>query len=370
MTRIAFLVCHLTGTGHLVRTLALARAVAEAGAEPLVISGGAPLAHLAVDLPLVQLPPVTVRGFDYATLRRQDGTPADDAYLMVRATRIAEALGAFRPDVLVTETFPLGRRRLAAEFEGAIAAARESRPGVRVVASVRDIPEPPKKPARIAEATARILRDYDAVLVHGDPALVPLSASWPLPPEAAARVRHTGYVAVPPPPEPPRDQTVLVAGGGGPAGEGLLTLAAAAARQATRPWHLITGGPEAEGRAAALRAEGLTADPPRADYRALLAGAACSVSLAGYNTAMDLAACRTPAILVPFEEHGEREQAIRAAALARFDGVTVLSAAGLAPERLAAEVERAAGGPRRPPLPIARAGAARAAAALLAAVPA
>ena len=39
MTRVAFLCCHLSGTGHLVRTLALARATALAGSQVLVIGG-------------------------------------------------------------------------------------------------------------------------------------------------------------------------------------------------------------------------------------------------------------------------------------------------------------------------------------------
>ena len=180
MTRVAFLCCHLTGTGHLVRILALARAVeAAAGAEALVISGGRPLGHLdASGLRLVQLPPVQVPDFDFSTLRTPSGEPADAAYLARRGAAIAEAIAAFRPDALVTETFPLGRRMLAAEFEAAIAAARAARPRAAVIASVRDIPEPPKRPGRREEAAARLRSLYDGLLVHGDAGFLPLSATW------------------------------------------------------------------------------------------------------------------------------------------------------------------------------------------------
>lgn len=363
MTRIAFLCCHLSGTGHLVRTLTLARATGAEGARVLLVSGGRPLPHVDMEgVEILQLPPVHVPDFDFATLRTPDGVPADALYMARRRTMVESALAEFRPDALVTETFPLGRRVLAAEFEAAIAAC----PQAAILASVRDIPEPPKKPARLDEAAERLRRRYTAVLVHGDADFLPLSATWPLPGDLAPMIHHTGYVATCPPAAtaPPGD-TVLVAVGGGVLGRRLLEIAARAAALSARPWHLLTGGADAAALARGLTARhphpNLTIEPARPDYRTLLAQAACSVSLAGYNTVLDLAACATPAILVPFDEHDEREQGIRAARLAACPGFTVLRAGGLTPEALAATAGTAATGPRRPPLPLARDGAVRAA---------
>jgi len=149
MTRVAFLCCYLSGTGHLVRTLALARATAVARARVLLISGGRPLPHIeqgGVDF--LQLPPVDVPDFDFATLRKPDGAPAEAGYMASRQAMLEAALTGFRPDALITETFPLGRRALADEFEAAIAAC----PQAAILASVRDIPEPPKKAAKLHEA--------------------------------------------------------------------------------------------------------------------------------------------------------------------------------------------------------------------------
>ncbi|MEM6944740.1 MAG: hypothetical protein AAF565_13405, partial [Pseudomonadota bacterium] len=65
--RVAFLVTSLSGSGHLVRTLALAEATAALGARVLVISGGRPIAHLARDaIPMAQLPPLIVAGRDFS----------------------------------------------------------------------------------------------------------------------------------------------------------------------------------------------------------------------------------------------------------------------------------------------------------------
>lgn len=370
MTRVAFLCCHLTGTGHLVRTLALARATQAAGADVRVISGGRPLTHVdAGDLPVVQLPPVEVADFDYSTLRLADGTPADQAYLDRRIADLRADLAGFRPSALVTELYPLGRRVLTAEFETAIATARDANPHVAIIASVRDIPEPPKKPGRLEQAAERLRRDYAALLVHGDAGFLPLFAAWPLPCDLAPIIHHTGYVAEPMPKDPgPPGETVLVAVGGGILGRRLLELAARAAAHSTRPWHLLVGGPDAASAARALTTDALanlTAEPPRRDFRQLLGQAACSVTLAGYNTTLDLLGCTTPAIVVPFDEMGEREHEIRAARLAGLPGFTVLKADALTPEALAKLVEAAATGPRRRPHPVDRNGAARAAAKIL-----
>lgn len=369
MSRVAFLCCHLSGTGHLVRTLALARAVAAAGAEALVISGGRPLGHLnAVDtgdaggVRLVQLAPVSVPDFDFSTLRAPGGAPADAAYMAGRRAALEAAIAGFRPDALVTETFPLGRRMLAAEFEAAIAAARAARPKAAIIASARDVPEPPSQPGRIEEAATRLRRDYAALLVHGDADFLPLDATWELPGDLAPIIRHTGYVAAAPPPGAPRGETVLVAGGGGPLGDRLMALAARAAAHSARPWHLLAGSEALARELAARHARAnLAIEPARPDYRRLLAGAAVSVSLAGYNTVTDLAACATPAILVPFDQHGEREQVIRAGRLTGLDGFAVLRMGGLAPARLAEAADQAAAGPRRAPPGIDLGGARRAA---------
>jgi predicted glycosyltransferase len=371
VSRVAFLCCHLSGTGHLVRTLALARATAAAGSHVLVIGGGRPLDHVDLqDIGFLQLPPVQVPDFDFSTLRTPAGAVADDVYLATRRSALQQALTGFGPNALVTELFPLGRRVLAAEFEAAIAATRAANPAAAIIASVRDIPEPPSSPGRLEQAADRLRRLYDALLVHGDVGFLPLAATWPLPEDLAPMIHHTGYVAGDPPPtcDTPGD-TVLVAVGGGVLGRRLLALAASAAALSPRPWHLLTGGTDAAELACDLTAQygraNLTIEPARPDYKALLAGSACSISLAGYNTVLDLAGTTTPAIIVPFDEHDEREQVIRAERLVRLDGFTVLRVGDLTPSMLATAAETAATGPRRTPLALARDGAARAAAKIL-----
>ncbi|SEH29976.1 Predicted glycosyl transferase [Methylobacterium sp. 275MFSha3.1] len=337
--RVLIAVTHLLGAGHLTRAAAIARAFAAAGHETMLVSGGVPAPMVRHDgLRRVQLPPLRIAGTDFSTLLDPDGSPAGPALLERRRALMVDTLAAFEPDAVITELFPFGRRALAAEFLALVDAARARRPRPLVLASVRDVLVASTKPERIAQAHARVADLYDAVLVHGDPALIPLEASWPLDAATAAKVRYTGYVdegTVPAPAS--RRSGVVVAAGSGPAGLVLLRAAAGAAR--LRPdlgWRILAGHgvPEAElseiGHGLAPGILG-RAQP---DYRALLAGAALSVSQCGYNTAVDLLATGTPAVLVPFEAGGETEQRLRAERLAARGLARVLPESELTPGTL------------------------------------
>ncbi len=345
--RVMIAVTHLLGSGHLARAALLAAAFRDAGHRVLLASGGLPAPHVAVPpagpgagaLTVVQLPAVASDGADFARLLRPDGTPADAAWLEARAAALVAALRDLHPDVVITELYPLGRRSLAAEFRALLEAAAAQRPRPVILASVRDILAPPSKPARAAEAEATVAAFYDAVLVHADPARIPLQASWPVGPALAARLRYTGFIA-PPPPGPPAAEAagaILVSAGGGDVGAPLFDAALdAAAEGPPRRWRILAGGPRAAAecarlaaRAAALGLTQVTVEPARRDFREMLAAAAASVSLCGYNTALDLLATGTPGVLVPFDAGRETEQGLRAAMLARRPHFAVVPAAAL-----------------------------------------
>ena len=69
------------------------------------------------------------------------------------------------------------------------------------------------------------------------------------------------------------------------------------------------------------------------DFLSFLAAADLSVSMAGYNTCMNVMAAGCPALLWPFLQN--REQRLRAERLTRFGGIRVLSDGDLCPRRLA-----------------------------------
>src|SRR5437763_10098993 len=111
--RILIAVTHLLGAGHLTRAAAIARAVARAGHEATLVSGGMPAPLVSAEsVRLVQLPPVRSKGADFANLLDASGAPVGPDYLADRRRILLAALDAAAPDVVVTELFAFGRRVL------------------------------------------------------------------------------------------------------------------------------------------------------------------------------------------------------------------------------------------------------------------
>lgn len=359
--RVLIAVTHLLGVGHLTRSAALGRALGSAGHRVTIASGGrpAPLVE-AGGLDLVQLPPVHCVDADFTRLLGPDGREIDAAH---REARIAALLAAFeraRPDVVVTETFPFGRRQLRDEFRALLDAAwgRDERPAV--LASIRDILNPPSRPEKATEAETILRERYDGVLVHGDEAAAPLALSWPVGEALRRRLRYTGYVSAEATglsESPPPSGEIVVSGGGSAAGLPLFEAAIGAAGldRSGRRWRLLVGHGVSEPAFAALNARSaanLIIELARPDFRALLSSADLSVSQAGYNTALDLAATGVPAVLVPFEAGTEREQRLRAEGLAAAGRAVLLSERDLTPDALIQAVARALACPRLAPSPV------------------
>ncbi|MBM6592561.1 glycosyltransferase [Microvirga pudoricolor] len=363
--KVLIAVTHLLGAGHLTRAAALARAFSSARHEVALVSGGMPSSLIPHDgFAFVQLPPVKTIGTDFRTLLDESGQPADEAYRAERRARLVEAFDAHRPDLLVTELFPLGRRVLADEFLALLERAHAALRRPVVACSVRDILVAPSRPDRIAEAHGRLRRFYDAVFVHGDPALAPLEASWPVDEDIRPLLRYTGYVDEGGPARPVKARNgILVSGGSSAASLPLYRAAmAAAALLPEHPWRILVGRGVGEAEFGAIR----DAAPPHAaverarpDFRSLLAGAQVSVSQAGYNTVVDLLRTGPSAVLVPFEAGNETEQRLRAERLKAMAGAEIVPEGDLSPERLAAAVARALETSPEPQATIALDGAAR-----------
>ena len=193
--RVLIAVTHLLGAGHLTRAAALARAFARSGHATTLVSGGMPVPLVSLEgVRLVQLPPVRTYGTDFRTLLDDEGCPVGPPRLAERRDLLITAFREARPDVVITELFPFGRRVLSDEFLALLEAALALAPRPLVAASIRDILVAPNRPDRIDEAHARLGRFYDLALVHGDPDLVPLEASWPVDRAVSRSLRYTGYV--------------------------------------------------------------------------------------------------------------------------------------------------------------------------------
>ena len=344
---------HLMGIGHQRRAVAIALALAGRGADVVYVTGGVEIPDLAAGWPgrvcVVALPAARVADAGYRALVDARGCEVDDVWRTTRRDLLLAAFEEHAPHVLVTETWPFGRRLLRFELEPLVERARAA--GCRLVSSIRDVLQPPSSPARARAAANRVLESFDAVLVHGDPAFVPLDASFPETERIRTRIRYTGYVAAGKEPAATPgmgEDEIVVSGGGGVAAHRLVEAALAATRQDPGlRWRILIGPNAGEDiftgwrRAAAANA---VVEPNRPDFGSILSRARVSVSQAGYNTVTDLLTAGTPAVLVPFSAGGEREQSIRARTLAEAGFAQVVEEDRLTPETLL-EAIRAAPAP-------------------------
>lgn len=353
--RAMIVVTHLLGVGHLARMAAVGRALVAEGWDVTLVSGGRPVPTARIDgCALVQLPPVHCVGTDFRTLIAEDGSVADAAYLAHRREALLEAFDACRPDALIVELYPFGRRALADEFEALLERARTSDPRPAILSSIRDVLNPPSRPERADQALERLARSFDGVLFHGDAAVVPLKASWPTPPALERRLIETGYVhdgdaGNANGGEDGREE-IVVSGGGSAASLPLCRAAIQAAHLLREHrWRLLVGHGVPAAEFEALQASApphMLVERARPDFPALLARSALSISQSGYNTVLDLAAAHARAILVPFSAGNEQEQTIRAGELARRGLAAVLETQGLDGAGLAHEAARLLASPR------------------------
>ncbi len=352
----------------------LAAAMAREGLSVTVLAGGEPLDLDWGGAEIVQLPWARARDQSFKPLVDAEDRPLDAAFHEHRRDLVVAALARLRPQVLLIESYPFGRRAFRIELDALISAARAQTPPAAVLTSIRDILVTKDDPVRSAEIVARVRRDIDRVLVHGDPVLVPLAASFPAAGEIADKLCYTGYIAAAPAAEIVENGEVIVSAGGGAVGLPLLRAALAARPRtmlADRPWRLISGPnlPAADFSALGEACPaGVVLERFRADFPALLRGCRLSVSQGGYNTLLDVLQARRRAVVVPFARGGETEQRLRAELLAKRGLVHLVEEDALdrltAGAGLAAAIEQALAAPPPPDAGLALDGARRGAGAV------
>jgi predicted glycosyltransferase len=341
--RVFIWVQHLLGFGHFARAKVVAEALRDAGFDVTLASGGVtPADAVPKGIAFVQLPAARAKDELFDDLVDEHGRDVDARWHEDRRDRLLAAFGAVRPDVLVTETFPFGRRLLEFELMALLEEAKREAQRPKIVSSVRDVLQRPRKDARAAAMVERARAFYDAVIVHGDPNVLRLEQSFAETATLASRCIYTGYICADIPKRIGLRREILVSAGGGAAGSHLIAAALEArklSRVADAPWTFVTG-PLA---AAPAPVDGVTIVRSLPDFRARLANASVSISQAGYNTLIETVKAKTAAIVVPFETDREQEQVTRARAFVDLGLVRMIRSKLLEPAGLARLVDATVG---------------------------
>jgi predicted glycosyltransferase len=344
-SRVLFYVQHLLGIGHLARASRIADALQADGFAVTIITGGMMVEGFpSPGIHVVALPAIRSRDTEFSSLVDEHGREIDEALWQKRRGLLLATLLSSKPDMLIIEAYPFGRRQMRFELLPLLDAAAAMKPRPLIVSSIRDILQSARKVGRAEETVSLLDRFFDLVMVHGDRRFVKLEDSFPLADRIGGKLAYTGLVAPPPPPAAKDQFDVIVSCGGG-AAAGYLLKAAIAAAKRLRPklarWCVITG-PN-------LGLDGLPGPLPanvevfafRNDFPALLSTAQLSISQAGYNTVCDILRARCRAVLVPFAGNGETEQPMRAERLASRGLAHVVAEADLTAETLTTTIEAA-----------------------------
>jgi predicted glycosyltransferase len=350
---------HLLGIGHLARINRIARALHAAGVQTTLVQGG-PDAGLppVKGVDLIRLAPVKVTASDMTTLLHADGRVFTEADKASRRDHLLAVLSRTRPDILLLEAFPFGRRQMRFELMPLLDEARAMNVPV-IAASIRDLLQESRKPGRAEETVNLVNSHFDLVLVHGDEELTPLARTFPLAHTIADRTHYSGLVGPEAPVTVHRKYAVVVSAGGGVVGAHLLEAAIRSVPMTPfrdDPWLVLAGPnlPEADfvklQTLAADTSTGIEVIRSVTDLPAYLAGARISISQAGYNTVADILVAGCAAVLVPFSLGGETEQTMRAEALAASGRAICVREHNLDPASIAAAIRHAVALPEAPAL--------------------
>ena len=336
--RLLFYCQHSLGLGHLARSLTLAEALTADFDVTLLNGGRFPAGtRLPEGVRVLSLPPLG-HDADYQ-LVSLDPRWSVAAAREERRRTILHCLETTTPAVLLVELFPFGRKKFAFELLPLLEAARARRRDRPVVlCSLRDILVRGRRDqSGHDERACRLANTYfDGVLVHSDPRFARLEETFTPRTPLRIPVAYTGFVA--PPPVPPgrevRQPRLLVSAGGGMVGEPLVREAVRqhAALAAAGLDTTVVGGPFLpEPTWQWLVGEAATSPHLHAvrhvdDLCLEMSRSALSLSQAGYNTTMDILGSGTPAVVVPYGEGREDEQAARARRLAGLGALRVLDA--------------------------------------------
>lgn len=344
---------HVLGMGHLVRSLEIVRALTDW--DVTFLNGGdlCPGMEFPPQAEVVNLPPIKSES-DFKTILAAENGQDLEAIKRIRAQRIQAEFARIQPDVFLIEMFPFGRKHFAYELVPVLEQIRLKKMPTSVVCSLRDILVNNKRnQAQHNERAITLMNRYfDLLLVHSDPRFQTLDETFPEVRELRCDVRYTGFVSqaapqlleVAPNHRAPDQPMVLISIGGGRVGYELVecALQASAHLRTSFPHRMmiLTGPymPEEQFQQLQQSAEGqeqVVIQRYTSDFLSYLQQASLSVSMAGYNTCMNLIATGTSALVLPFTGGGNTEQTIRAQKLAQLGVVGLLSEPQLRPDYLA-----------------------------------
>ena len=315
---------HVLGIGHFYRSLEICRAIARHHQTTLIV-GGPPVALDAPGLAVLRLPGLQMDS-SFSTMVPCDPAHSLEAVKTARKNQLFAYFQAEKPDIFISELYPFGRKAFRFELDPLLAAINEGAlPHCHCYCSVRDIlVEKESGREKFEQRVVQLANTYFAgILVHADPSIITLNETFSRLDDIHIPLYYTGFVTSAesdcPKKHPqsagirqklalaPTDKLIIASIGGGSVGSELLHAAidACSLLQGSSSAHLqIFCGPycgeETYQELLTKNRSHITIDRFTDHFPAWLAAADLSISMAGYNTCMNLVQAGIPALVYPF----------------------------------------------------------------------
>lgn len=366
--KIVYYCQHVLGMGHYFRSLEICKAFK--GHDVILVSGGSPM-----NMPVpeyvreVSLLPLRMDP-DFTRLESDSDIGTVDQIKALRQQALYDLFFSECPDLFMVELFPFGRKAFGFELIPIFDGIRQRKlcPS-RVVCSLRDVlVEKNDTQAYESRVIAALNQWFDALLIHSDAAIVKLDETFSRMTDIKIPVVYTGFVTPRPLKE---DRTfirhkldiaddsllIVASAGGGKVGFVLLDAVIRAFERISLEVEVylqVFTGPFMENDAFChlqkMRTDRISVSRFTPDFPAYLSAADLSVSMAGYNTCMNILAARVPSLVWPFSQN--REQRLRAERISEMGGMRILEDADLESKQLAALLTRNLTEQVRPAYPI------------------
>lgn len=325
--KIIFYCQYVWGMGHLFRSLELVRALADH--DVILIAGGREVdVRLPDHVTLVRLPGLYMDE-QFTTLIPEEAGKTVEVIQRERRDILFSLFEKHRPDALIIELFPFGRTKFGFELQPLLDAIRQGRFGeIKVVCSLRDILVQKKHQLDYEERVLNLLNTYfDLLLIHSDEHLQALDETFSRVNDIRIPAVYTGFVSPKANPDAghklrqergigSEEKLIVVSAGGGRAGYALLSCVLDAYRLIAHSdrirIEMFTGPfrePAEFKRLTAKSIDGIRIRYFTNRFLDYLSAADLSISLAGYNTCMNLLASRVPALVYPYAQ--QQEQVLR-----------------------------------------------------------
>ncbi len=349
--KVSFYCQHVLGIGHFHRSLELCKAIAATHQVTLIV-GGPPVAVDSPAITVLRLPGLEMDEAFQNLVPCHPGLPLEEVNSRRRDLLFAH-LRDERPDIFITELYPFGRKAFRFELDPLLAGIRDgSLPHCFCCCSVRDIlvEKTTGREKFELRAVQTLNTFFDGILVHADPEIISLGETFGHVADILVPLRYTGFVAK-------RgaggggerirqqlhlgasDKLIVASIGGGNVGSELLLSTIRAF--ALLPWpdaHLqVFTGPYCDDLSYRLLADygrnNIRVERFTDRFPEWLEAADLSISMAGYNTCMNLLQAGIPALVHPYKQN--REQRLRAERLGKKAPIAVLDELHFTPDRLA-----------------------------------